>query len=109
MGSKQRSQIVMSGDEITDFVVGSDKIQLAADPTAIVLQDSGTTYTTVQAAFTAAQAALNATTANDAAVFNVGGDSYLFANTAGTSNTIDTVIKLTGVVANTVTNAEIIG
>jgi len=96
-------------DEIVGFTVGADKIQLAADPTAIILQNSGTTYTTVQAAFTAAQSAMDATAANDAAVFNVGSDSYLFANTAGTANSIDTVIKLTGVVANTVTNAEIVG
>lgn len=96
-------------ETINDFAAGSDKIDLpgAANPGDVLYQATGVTFTAVQAAYTYAQQLMDATAdTTDVAAIQVGADTYLFANAAGTGAAIDTVIKLTGVTASTVSETD---
>jgi Ca2+-binding RTX toxin-like protein len=117
------SAVTLEGfwDSITDFAHGVDKIDLegvtaaAGDDPAIaasvIYAQAGVTFTTVSAAQTYAQQLLDdtAATANtyEIASIQVGGDTYLFSQEGGEA-AINSIIRLDGTNASTVTNSDFI-
>jgi Ca2+-binding RTX toxin-like protein len=110
-------------DSITDFARGVDKIDLenvtpagggaAAVTATVIYAQAGATFTSVSAAQTYAQQLLDNTTnvANtyEVASIQVGGDTYLFSHeTSGAAATIDSIIRLDGTNASSVTNSDFI-
>jgi len=99
---------VKAYDTINDYVDGEDNIHItangsifgdAAASAEINIGASGATFTTVSAATVYAQQLLDANAAtNDIALVKVGGDTYIFYESAGTgAGDIDTIIKIQGV------------
>jgi Ca2+-binding RTX toxin-like protein len=98
-------------DTITDFQHGTDKLELSHTLTAsdLLHAQSGIVLTSVAAALTYAQQLLDAHSGTtDVAALNVGSDTYLFYNESGSGATIDSLIKLAGVDANTITSTDFI-
>lgn len=92
---------------ILDFVDGSDLIRLGFAVTAgDVLTQSGS-FNSVGAAKSAAEAlmALHDGT-RDAVVLQVGVDSYLFYNAAGTADTVNAIVGLSGISATAITISD---
>lgn len=108
--------------EIKDFVAGTDKIDLAqitstTTTSTILTKAAGASFTTEADARVYAQQLLdnaNATTAQSATVhytaaIQVGSDTYLYSHEASAATVaIDTVIKLDGVTASSLTKADFI-
>jgi Ca2+-binding RTX toxin-like protein len=105
-------------DTITDFVGGEDTldlpgvvvgmatVQIGAAAADVLKATAGITLSDLEAATVYAQQLLdNHAGGTDVAVLEVGSDTYLFYNGAG-SATIDSIIKLVGVDADDVTNVE---
>jgi len=95
-------------DVIMDFTDGSDFVALGFTADHVLHQQTGVTFTSVDAAQVYAEQLLDGATAagTEVAAIQVGADTYLFYNdqpghivdgTAG--NVIDSVIKVTGVTA----------
>lgn len=96
---------VKSYDTINDFVDGEDKFNITSggsvygDAAAeIVIGAAGATFTTVSAATVYAQELLDANAStNDVAIVKVGGDTYLFYDSTGTTAAIDSIVKVQGI------------
>ena len=88
-------------DLITDYTDGSDIIDLfgtgtgSLAPSAVLRATAGVTFTSMAAAEQYAQNLLTSSaTATNVAAINVGADTYLFFNGAGTTTSIDSAIKV---------------
>jgi len=95
-------------DEITDFTVGEDSIDLggviAADADDILYLPDGIAFNQVSAALTYAQQMITASGSVTAlAAIQVGGDTYLFYDDDGGDGVINAMIKLDAVTATDVT------
>jgi len=99
-------------DTITDFTDGTDKIGLenvAATAADVLHAQAGIVLTSVAAALTMRSSCSNAHTGGtDVAALDVGSDTYLFYNGAGSTGSIDSLIKVSGVAAANITIADII-
>jgi serralysin len=97
---------------ITDFVHGGDHIDLAFTVSHIDLQNAGATFSGVDAAYTYAQQLLDASTGThgtEVAAIQVGADTFLFYHEDGSATTvIDSVVKLAGVTASTLTTTDFV-
>jgi Ca2+-binding RTX toxin-like protein len=97
---------------ITDYTVGGDAIHLQFTVSAVDHQSTGVTFTGVDAAYTYAQQLLDSSTGThgtEVAAIQVGADTFLFYHGAGgTTDTIDSVVKLAGVTASTVTTTDFV-
>lgn len=90
-------------DRILDFVDGSDRILLGFAPAAVL---TGTAQSGAAAAATTAQQLFDANAGNgEVAALMVGGDTYLFYNSAGGA-TIDAAIIVAGVNASLFSAAD---
>jgi len=86
-------------DEIADFIHGIDHIALPFVPTALVTGSAADQAS----AITAANAAMVAHAGfHEAALIQVGSDTYLFASASGATDNADLMIKLDGVNATQV-------
>jgi hypothetical protein len=83
---------------VSDFVSGTDKLQLAQTPVMFLGN-----FTNIQQAL----AAQNGGTANSAAYVTGENSLYVFTNTDGTLNVLDSVVKLTGVATLTAADLQI--
>jgi predicted extracellular nuclease/Ca2+-binding RTX toxin-like protein len=111
-------------DSVADFAHGVDKIDLAnvtsavaggaaATAAAVIYAQAGATFTSVSAAQTYAQQLLDNTTdrANtfEVASIQVAGATYLFSHeTAGAAATIDSIIRLDGTNAKSMTASDFV-
>ena len=109
-------------DTITDYVDGTDKIDLFAGATAstVYVGVTAATFTTVAAARVYAQQLLDndggsspvpaSTVAREVAAVQVGADTYLFyvADGAAPNATIDSIVKVNGVSATVFNNSDFI-
>lgn len=87
---------------ITDFTHGSDHFSLGFAPAAAAnVGTSSTNFASIDDAYTYAQAQLTGHGSN-VEVLQVGSDAVLFWDSAHTSGTIDSVVRLQGVTASTV-------
>ena len=105
---------------ITDFTHGSDLIDIGNPGFVVdhIYQQSGVTFTSVDAAQTYAEGLMdhtNGTYTGEVAAIQVGSDTYLFYNNtnhdvtgADPAHSIDSVIKLAGVTATTITTHDFI-
>ncbi|MBO9379764.1 calcium-binding protein [Sphingomonas histidinilytica] len=97
-------------ETITDFSTDEDIISLTGLTVTednLIFQNSGVAFTTVTAALDYVEGVLVAgTAAGSVAAIQVGADTYLFYDSDGeytTDQTIDSIIKLTGVTASDLT------
>ncbi|HMI20285.1 MAG TPA: M10 family metallopeptidase C-terminal domain-containing protein, partial [Sphingomonas sp.] len=95
-------------DVIMDFTDGEDKVGLSFTVDHVYHQQTGVTFTSVDAALVYAEQLLDAATAagNEVAAIQVGADTYLFYNDtnhavtgADAAHSINSVIKVAGVTA----------
>ncbi len=94
---------------ILDFAHGTDSLKLAFTPTASDVLHSAESFTTTAAAMTAAQGLLSAHAGTtDVAVLQVGGDSYLFYNAAGTGDAVTSVVVLSNVSAASIGSGDFV-
>ena len=98
-------------DTITDFTHGTDQILLdngqGTGTGNLLHAQAGIVLTSVAAALTYAQQLLDAHAGtSDLAVLEVGSDAYLFYGSNGAA-TIDSIIKLAGVDASSITAADL--
>ena len=101
------SSVAGAQDTITDYVAGTDVIALGVVGTSgpsgnFQIADPTVTYAQ---ALADATALITSGTRDIVAIQVTGGDTYVFADSAG-DNTISNVIKLTGTV--TLTNADFV-
>ncbi len=102
-------------DVITDFTSGQDTLYVNFAVDHVYHQQTGVTFTSVDAALTYAEQLLDGQTAagTEVASIQVGADTYLFYNDQGgnvvdgtATHTIDQVIKLAGVTSTTLTTDD---
>jgi Ca2+-binding RTX toxin-like protein len=92
---------------ILDFENGVDDIRLSFTPGVADILRSSDSYTSVATAQAAAQALLSAHGGtSDVAALQVGADTYLFYNAAGTGDTITAVVALSGVDAASIDSSD---
>ena len=90
-------------DEITDFTHGTDHIMLPFLPLALVTS----TANNAASAIATANAAMAAHAGDhEAALIQVGTDTYLFASATGTTDSAELMIKLDGVNANQIASSD---
>lgn len=88
---------------ILDFVHGTDDLKLPSAVTAGNLLTDVGSFASVATAQAAAQALLSGHAGTtDVAILQVGADSYLFYNAAGTADAITAIVQLSGVSAGTI-------
>ena len=104
-------------DEITDFTSGQDTLYVDFAVDHVYHQQTGVTFTSVDAALTYAEQLLDGATAagTEVAAIQVGADTYLFYNDQGgntvdgtATHTIDQVIKLDGVTSTALTTDDFV-
>lgn len=91
--------------EITDFTAGADRINIGHSVTALLT--SSQTFSDVSAAETYAQSLMNSNPGTDeAAVLQVGSDSFLFYNSAGNNDLLTAAIRLDGVASSSMSLSD---
>ena len=96
-----------AGDEITDFLPGTDKLALGFSVTSVLETASRTFTNSFDAQSYAQQLLAGHHTAGDVAAVTVGSDTYLFYDAAGTGEgTINSAIKLDALLATQLSTAD---
>jgi len=90
-------------DVISDFTHAADKLSLGF--TVAAVDTSATTFASVDDAYTYAKTLITANH-DHAASLQVGADTYLFYDAAGTASTVDAVVKLSAFTASTLTTSD---